>query len=69
MVKEGDYIYVHTLYDMDRRRGVEKGIYKVKSLRYKGVVIKVHSLSNFMEYHQYFKVVPNKINKLLYKEL
>lgn len=69
MIREGDYIYVHTLYSMDRRRGVEKGIYKVKSLRYKGVVIKVHSHSNFMEYDQYFKILPNKINKLLYKGL
>lgn len=69
MVKEGDYIYVHTLHDIDRWKGIEKGIYKVNAVRLTGIFIEVQSYINFMEYDQCFKIVPNKINKLLYKEL
>lgn len=72
MIKEGDLVYLHTLFNVDGYRGVEKGIYKVDGVRYRGVNICIPSLGAFhttyyIEDVQFYEIIPNKINKLLYE--
>lgn len=67
MIKEGDYIYVHTLYKDDITEGVSIGMYKVRSGGYTSAY--VHGIDIVFFDDQYIKVIPNKINKLLYKDL
>lgn len=67
MIKEGDYVYVHTLYKDDITEEVSIGVYKVRTggLTY----VYVHGIDIVFFDDQYIKVIPNKINKLLYKDL
>lgn len=71
-IKEGDLVYVHTLDSEDIEEGVTKGVYEVATLGGNGDIYvsseQVSMLWCFYEL-QYIKVVPNKINKLLYKGL
>lgn len=71
MIKEGDYVYVHTLYKDGIIEGVKEGIYKVVRSAGDGMKVRVDDSNciHFLYSHQVHKVVPNKINKLLYKEL
>lgn len=68
MIKVGDYIYVYKLFDSDRAMGNSIGVYKASQVLYSGTVFVEGSVYGFLR-SQYTKVVPNKINKLLYKEL
>lgn len=67
MIKVGDYIYVYKLFDSDRAMGTSIGVYKASEV-YSSTVFVEGSVYGFLR-SQYTKVVPNKINKLLYKEL
>lgn len=71
MIKESDYIYLHTLYDMDIIYGISKGIYKVYGIDDGDVYIQVSGIKGtyLIFKSQYNKVLPNKINKLLYRGL
>lgn len=67
MIRKGDLVYLHTLYGVDERHGLRKGLYTVdKVVRGRDVYIKTQFL--LLE-RQFNKVVRNKINELLYKEL
>lgn len=68
MIKVGDYIYVYKLFDSDRAMGTSIGVYKASEVLYSGTVFVEGSVYGFLNI-QYTKVVPNKINKLLYKGL
>lgn len=71
-IKEGDLVYVHTLDYDDIREGIDKGIYKVSQKgRYRDIYIRLEQDGTIWCFYdfQYSKVVPNKINKLLYKGL
>lgn len=71
MIREGDYVYVHTLKEMDLELEVGRGVYEVTSINKYGVVFVDTKMffDYILAYNQYYKLRPNKINKLLYKEL
>lgn len=66
MIRKGDLVYLHTLDSIDKSRGIRKGLYTVDKVRGRDVYIKTQFL--LLE-RQFNKVVRNKINELLYKEL
>lgn len=66
MIRKGDLVYLHTLHRVDGMRGLRKGLYTVNEVRGSDVYIKTQFL--LLKY-QFNKVVRNKINELLYKEL
>lgn len=70
MIRKGDYIYLHTLYGVDEMRGLRKGLYTVNEVCGIDVRIKTNPRNSiFLLKCQFNKVVRNKINELLYKEL
>lgn len=72
MIKEGNYIYLHTLVSEDIEIGLSEGIYKVCEIYEKGdAYIQVSGIKGtyLIFKDQYNKVLPNKINKLLYRGL
>lgn len=68
MIKEGDYVYLHELYPEDVVDAVSIGVYKVYEIDEDGdiYVLTNHSTKYFLAEDQYYKIIPNKINKLLY---
>lgn len=70
-IKEGDYVYLHEVDHIDTREGVKEGIYKVVYSVDDNVRVFVNNAndSHFLYKGQVYKIVSNKINKLLYKEL
>lgn len=68
MIKVGDYIYVYKLFDSDRAMGTSIGVYKASQVSCSDTVFVEGSVYGFLS-TQYTKVIPNKINKLLYKDL
>lgn len=72
MIKKSGYVYVHTLDSEDVRKGVGTGVYKRHGVdEWKGAYIYLNSTNDdyYICNYQYSKVLPNKINKLLYKGL
>lgn len=75
MIKEGGYVYVHKVYSNDESRGLRKGVYKIEEVYPNKKVVYVDCYLKDKVYRlmllssQYNKVLPNKINKLLYKGL
>lgn len=70
-VKEGDYIYLHTLDDFETRRNISTGVYKAHVDEDGDVSIRTKQLPSlyYLLDSQYRKLIPNKINKLLYREV
>lgn len=67
MIKEGDYVYLHTLDNMDVDAEVSIGVYKVYVDHVGRIYINTYRYSRyFLSKDQYYKIIPNKINKLLY---
>lgn len=72
MTNKDTYIYLHTIDDQDIEMGLNEGIYKVYEIHSDGdAFIQVTGFKNryFIFNNQYNRVLPNKINKLLYKGL
>lgn len=71
MIKKGDYVYLYHLDFVDKLNKIGRGLYKVVEVSEAGMRIYVDKRYRFyfIEEGQYYKVVPNKINKLLYKGL
>lgn len=75
MTKKGDYVYVHKVFSSDESYGLRKGVYKVDDVHYGKRIVYVDCYLNNKVYRvmvlssQYNKVLPSKINKLLYKGL
>lgn len=72
MIKEGGYVYVHTLDSEDIRKGMSKGVYKMHGVdEWEGACIYLNHINDdyYICNYQYSKILPNKINKLLYKGL
>lgn len=69
--KEGDYIYLHTLDDFETQRGISTGVYKVHMDEDGNVSIRTKEFASlyYLLDSQYRKLIPNKINKLLYGEV
>lgn len=72
MTNKDTYIYLHTIDDQDIDMGLSEGIYKVCEIDSEGdAYIQVTDFNSryFIFNNQYNRVLPNKINKLLYKGL
>lgn len=69
MLKRGDLIYLHTLDGMDKVYGAYKGVYTVRTAGIATTIYVEGTHTYFVLPHQYHRIIPNKINKLLYKEL
>lgn len=70
-VKEGDYIYLHTIRSFETRRGISTGVYKAYLDEDGDVAIRVKGFAflYYLNESRYRKLIPNKINKLLYREV
>lgn len=70
-IKQGDLVYLHKIDRVDIREGVKKGIYEVVHCTGDSMRVFVNNTndSHFLYSDQVYKIVPNNINKLLYKEL
>lgn len=70
-VKEGDYIYLHTIDGFETWKGISKGVYKAYLDQDGDVSIRIKESASlyYLLDSQYRKLIPNKINKLLYREV
>lgn len=70
-VKNGDYIYLHVIDDSGILKGISRGIYKAHVDEDSDVFILVDGIAFqcYLFESQYIKLIPNKINKLLYREV
>lgn len=68
MIKEGDLVYLHELHPEDADVDVSIGVYGVSFIdRYGDIYINTNHYNRYyLAKDQFYKILPNKINKLLY---